>query len=819
MAISTYTQVGFNSGEVTPRLGKRIDLEKYYRSVRKLENFTPLPQGPAERRKGLRFVREVKNSDQRTRLIPFVFNTIDSYVMEFGVNYIRFYRTQDILTNAEQNISGVTQANPAVVTYVGADTYANGDFVLLDEIVGMTELNNNIYEISNVNVGANTFELVGVNSTGYSAYASGGVVKEIYEISSPYGALDLQNIKYVQDGNVMYLTCGGSSIRPQKIIRNSDGTFTLAALENVNGPVENIEQNTITLTASATTGTITLTASSSLFESGHIGGVWEIRDNSNTESTKGYVRITGYTNATTVTASVQSALFGTTASGYWARALWDGVKGYPSCVAFHEQRLVFGGTNAEPLSVYFSKSNANYEDYEATGSTITPELSFTIFLAGQKNNLEWMVSDTNFLVAGTAGGIAFIGSSNSAEAIGPNNVQVRNGESYGSSGVQGILFGDGIKYIQARGRKLYNAVYDDISLKYRVNDLSLINDEIIGADVLYMDYQVEPYEILYIVAEGRLVSYVIDDTNEVKGFAKYTTKGSFKSVARIPSLGKDQIWVITSREINGTNKRYVEYFEYDDSLDYYVDAGIEYNGAVDETLTLSATSGSGVTATAGAPVFSSSDIGRKILAFDNGSPIGRATITGYTSSLIVTIDIQAEFESVNILENNWFLSATELVGLSHLEGEKVQVNVDGWYAGEYTVSSGAITLPDNKAGGLIYIGIPYNSDLEIMSIESGSETGSAVSKLKRINRVGLSVYKSNGFKFGRSFDNLKQIPSRSGSGLMDAMVSLYGDNRTEDLVRAFNGSWTRDGTICIRQDLPVALTLVSLTAYMETSDN
>lgn len=80
-------------------------------------------------------------------------------------------------TGATANdITNVTQANPAVVTYSGADNWSNGDTVHIQKVAGMTELNGNRYTVANVNTGANTFELSGVDSSAYTAYSSGGVV-------------------------------------------------------------------------------------------------------------------------------------------------------------------------------------------------------------------------------------------------------------------------------------------------------------------------------------------------------------------------------------------------------------------------------------------------------------------------------------------------------------------------------------------------------------------------------------------------------------------------------------------------------------------
>lgn len=81
-------------------------------------------------------------------------------------------------TAVVQDITGISNANPAVVTYSGADTYANGDRVLLTGVVGTTEVNGLSFTVAGVNTGANTFQLSGIDSTAYGVYVSGGKITE-----------------------------------------------------------------------------------------------------------------------------------------------------------------------------------------------------------------------------------------------------------------------------------------------------------------------------------------------------------------------------------------------------------------------------------------------------------------------------------------------------------------------------------------------------------------------------------------------------------------------------------------------------------------
>jgi hypothetical protein len=92
-------QTNFTAGELTPKLKGRVDLSKYANGVQTLKNFTVYPQGGATRRTGTKFIREVKTSANFTRLIPFEFSTVQSYILEFGNQYIRFYKDEGIIVD------------------------------------------------------------------------------------------------------------------------------------------------------------------------------------------------------------------------------------------------------------------------------------------------------------------------------------------------------------------------------------------------------------------------------------------------------------------------------------------------------------------------------------------------------------------------------------------------------------------------------------------------------------------------------------------------------------------------------------------------
>jgi hypothetical protein len=203
-----HIQTSFASGEFAPKLRSRVDIAKYHNGAALLRNFfVDYSGGGASTRQGTKFINQCKSLG--ARLIPFQPSTTLSYELEFGQGYIRFYSSGSPILEASTTITGITQANPGVVTDV-AHGYATGDWVFITGVVGMTQLNGDYYIV--VKTGANTYTLTdlngnAINTSAYGAYISGGTAKRVYTIASPYVTADLfpnpstgnPGIKFVQD--------------------------------------------------------------------------------------------------------------------------------------------------------------------------------------------------------------------------------------------------------------------------------------------------------------------------------------------------------------------------------------------------------------------------------------------------------------------------------------------------------------------------------------------------------------------------------------------------------------------------------------------
>lgn len=202
-------QTSFSSGEWAPALNARVDIQKYHAAAARLKNFFVDYRGGASTRMGTKYLLQAFKSASAVRLISFQASQAVGYVLEFGDGYIRFYNNGAPVLESSKTITGATKANPAVVTAV-AHGYSVDDWVFISGVVGMTQLNNRYFRVLSV-PSADTFSIgnildgSNVNSTGYSTYTSGGIVRRVYTIGSPYEADDLALLKFAQNVDYMVL--------------------------------------------------------------------------------------------------------------------------------------------------------------------------------------------------------------------------------------------------------------------------------------------------------------------------------------------------------------------------------------------------------------------------------------------------------------------------------------------------------------------------------------------------------------------------------------------------------------------------------------
>ena len=804
----------FTGGELSPRLDGRNDLAKYASGCKTLQNMIVYPHGSAARRPGTTFVAEVKTSSAFTRLIPFEFSTTQTYILEFGDDYIRFYKDSGAILEANKTITAITKANPGVVTAT-AHGFSNGDTVVISGVVGMTQVNGKRFKVASV--ATNTFALQdidgnNVNTTSYTTYVSGGVANRVYTLATTYETADLAELKFAQSADVMYI-CHPDYV-PKKLSRTGHTSWTITDVEFTNGPYLDDNITAVTLSSSAhTVGTARdLTASAATFVSTDVGRLVRFRE--------GYGKITAFTSTTAVTWTIIKDTNSGSSSTDWALGAWSDTTGYPSCVSFFEQRLVFAGTTDQPQTLFFSKSG-DYENMdENRGGTIADDDAIIYTIASNQVNAIRFLSSTRTLIVGTVGGEFSVSGGGTDDPVTPTNILIKKQSNHGCANIDAIPVGNVTLFLQRAKRKIRELAYNFDVDGYVAPDMTILAEHISESGIKSMSYQQEPNQLIWCVREdGRLVCLTYQREQQVVAWHQHIFGGAFstgiavcESIATIPTDDKEyQSWVIVKRTINGVTRRYVEYinqFDFDqtDNTNFnFLDSQLSYSGA---TTTLNTTVNTSVTSIILTSATSFTTTGT--VKIDNElityTGISTNTLTGCTRG---TNSTTAATHTAGATVSQVVNSVT---GLEHLEGQSVSVLANGATHPEKTVASGAISLSRfvNKAK----VGLAYTSLLQTMRIDAGSQNGTSQAKTKRIYNITVRLYESVGVEVGSDLNNMEAIPFRSSANPMDQAIPVFtGDKEVE-----FRGNYETDGFIYVRQTQPLPLTVLSLYPELITND-
>lgn len=204
-----HIQNSFVAGELSPAVYGRTDMAKFPLGASTYRNFFVGYRGGAYSRAGLAYVGMCKQptSAAPPRDITFQFNNEQGFALEFGDNYMRVKSNGAYVLESVKTIVSITNANPGIIN-VTSHGWNNGDWVF-GLINGMPALNGLAFVIQNATT--NTFTLVdlfgnAVNTTNYGTFTSGTFAR-IYTLATPYAAVDLPYLKFVQSADTMTLDC------------------------------------------------------------------------------------------------------------------------------------------------------------------------------------------------------------------------------------------------------------------------------------------------------------------------------------------------------------------------------------------------------------------------------------------------------------------------------------------------------------------------------------------------------------------------------------------------------------------------------------
>lgn len=549
-------QTNFTAGELSPRVNSRIDIAKYNNGLKVAENVTLLIHGGARRRPGTRFVSEVKNSANATRLIEFVFNRDQAYMLEFGNLYMRVYKNGapvDAGASRYEIVTPYTSAMLPDISYVqGADTmflahpdvpvhrlqrWADAEWRLLPAPFVVEPFD----ELGQVGAAALTLSAATVG-TGRTFTATGQFMEADVGRDIVSGSGSAKITAYVNADSV---TCEIKSAFSGTSIASGAWTITGSPQASLTPSI-----------ASPVGADMTATLSSHGWRAADVGKYIKVNG--------GLLRITNIRSGTIVDAVIAQELTSAVAAipNSWTlnASVWNSVDKYPRAVTLYEQRLQLGGSPGYPQTVWGSRigDTLNLELGTKDDDAYAYEVSTSIIAPIQHlANASRLMVLTNYNEMTLRGGVE--------KPITPTSIQKKDESTAGANNVRPVKVGNELLFVQRAGRKVRALGYRYDIDGFDAPDRTVFSEHITGPGIVDMAFQQEPDAQLYCVrSDGQLAVCTYDMGQEVTGWSRWTTNGVIESVATIPTTNGEQTWLIVRRNINGLERRYVEYF--DDTL-------------------------------------------------------------------------------------------------------------------------------------------------------------------------------------------------------------------------------------------------------------
>ena len=756
-------QRSFAGGEVSPEMFGRIDDGKYQTGLAKCLNFITKPQGPAENRSGFQFVRAVKDSTKKVRLIPFTYSTTQTMVIEMGAGYFRFH-TQ-----------GATLLDGGV-PYEIANPYAEADlfdihYVQSADVLTLVHPNHaprelrrlgaTNWQFSSINFAASVSPpsaKVGSNGKG-SEYFYQYVITSVSDdglhesiASGPargMGAASTKAISNITKANPGVITTttvhelsvgqavrtfdvgGMTELNKNYYVVKSTPTTTTLTLEDPSG----VELDTSDFAAYTSGGSIQRSGTkNNLFATGGANTImWgQVEGASRYNVYKFQGGLYGYIGSTEGTSFIDDNIepdLGKTPPVYDSALI--GAGNYPGAVSYFEQRRVFAGTINKPHNIWMTKSGTESDMSYGFPIKDDDRIAFRV-AAREANTIRHIVPLTQLLLL--TGAAEWRVTSINSDAITPTTISVRPQSYVGANNVQVVIINNALLYCAARGGHVRELGYNWQANGFTTGDLSLRAPHLFDTfDIVDMAYAKAPQPLAWFVStSGKLLGLTYVPEQQVGAWHQHDTDGVFESCTVVAEGAEDVLYCVIRRTINGASVRYVERMasrQFAEAADaFFVDCGLTYSGA----------------------------------------------------------------------------PADEISGLDHLEGETVSILADGAVHPQRVVTGGTITL--DVEAGKVHVGLPITADLETLPLAAQIDGAFGQGRYKSVNKAWLRVFRSSGIFVGPSADKLTEAKQRT--------TEPYGTPpalKSEEIPVLLTPSWADSGQVYVRQSDPLPLTIVSLT--------
>lgn len=538
MSSTKVSQVSFAGGEISIDMYGRVDDTKYQAGLKRCLNFVSLPQGPVRNRPGFSCVTETKFPDKAVRLVPFIFNSNQTCIIELGDKYARFHTDGGTVMKADNS------APYEVDTPWAAEDLATLHYTQSGDIITIVSRKYEPHEIRRY--GWTDWRVVEVVFTA--------------KLPAPTGVTAVRETQANEDSNKDKYT-----FKYRVSALNADKT-----IESEPSAVVSVVAN---LYANGTTAKISWDK---------VNGASFYRVYKNVGGLYCYI---GDTEELSIIDDNIAGKADTTVRRYDTTFAAAGSK--PSAVGYFEQRRCFGGFSKDPQRIIMTRSGTEDDLSYSLPTKDDDRVSFQI--ASREYNMIEHFVPLSHLVVLTSGAEMRISPQNS-DAITPKSVSARPQSYNGASSVQPVVVNNSAVYAAARGGHVLDFSYRYDAGGYVSNDLSLRASHFFDfKTIVDMCFSKSPYPIVWCVSsDGSLLGCTYIPDQNLDAWHQHITDGTFESIACVAEGAEDHLYAVIKRTINGKTKRFIERMESFnfESIEkaFFVDCGGTYKGSPTKTV-------------------------------------------------------------------------------------------------------------------------------------------------------------------------------------------------------------------------------------------
>lgn len=754
------SQLAFTTGEVSPDVSSRFDLEQYKSALLEAENVVIRPYGAVAKRQGSQYVGQVKYSDKPTRLFEFTTNTNNSFMLEFGDKYIRVWNygiytgievttpfTSDILFDLNCNQSGdvmfICSGKYPIQTL---SRYSDTDWRM-----SAYKLTEQPYDEINTDNG-HTLTVNGDTITSTKDLFTQDMVGSVIQIAYYVEAVHTKSAGEVVEKKVRRYMQGQTIEKTYNNINYNVGSYSTDTELSWKFTTHGTWEGTVKLQISNNDGqtwkdyrTYTSKNDYNVTDTGKIEAGARLKYISDIKGGSvncdlsimpftqyGVVEIKSVTDAKNAKVNVLNGIKEGEPSYQWKLGSWNRGRGYPKLCTFYQDRFVVAATDSKPNFIWFSRTG-DYPNFgvEKVEGTITDDSAITLPVINRKmceirhlvpaNDLIILTSGNEWIVRGD-------------KTITPTNCNLKTQTQRGALSCEPQFIGNRCVFVQERGGTVRDMGYSYESDNYTGQDLTLFVKTLVkGHLAVTSAYAQDPDSIIYYVRDdGQLNCLTYIPEQKVYGWSHFVTNGKYRYVESVAEGEQDTIYFVVDRVINNKSVKCIErsiplYTE--DNSDVFLDCYVKVANSI----------------------------------------------------------------------------KTDYINAPHLVGQMVDIVIDGQQMPSRVVPPTGVIKLDGKAN-VITVGLPYTTKIKIPNVEQQINDGTLQGRVATVSRVVLRMYKSFGGKVGRTFDRMDDItlpPNELFTGDKPVILPKMGIN------------YSTDTSICIKHSDPFPFNLLSITRIVE----